>query len=252
MSQAYRAVFFDFAGTLFSDRALRDVHLDQLRFVANEIGVAGASGGAGVSDAELRAAYRQGMGVAFRTVACFPCYRHRDLFAAAFVHMAKALGGELEPAAAQEAVDRQHLATAVNAVLRADCLDTIAALRAAGLHVGIVSNIDAALLEDMVARFELAPRIDAWTSSEEAGSCKPDPGIYHHAMAKAGVGPDAVLFVGDSVSHDIEGPAALGMRTAWLVADATAHNQRSRSEARPDFIIETLNEVVGIVNGVHQ
>ncbi|MCU1379274.1 MAG: hypothetical protein JWN29_2257, partial [Acidimicrobiales bacterium] len=26
-----KAVFFDFAGTLFSDRALRDVHLRQLR-----------------------------------------------------------------------------------------------------------------------------------------------------------------------------------------------------------------------------
>jgi HAD superfamily hydrolase (TIGR01509 family) len=235
----YKAVFFDFAGTLFSDRALRDVHLDQLHFVAAAIGARG------LTDAELRAAYRQGMGVAFRTVAAFPCYLHRDLFAAAFVHMAKALGGELDDAAAQQAVDRQHLATAVNAVLRPGCLPTVAALRAAGLHVGIVSNIDAALLDDMVERLQLAAAVDAWTSSEEAGSCKPDPGIYHHAMRKAGCDPSGVLFVGDSVSHDIEGPAALGMRTAWLVADA----KPGRGEAHPDFVIETLSEVLGIVNG---
>jgi HAD superfamily hydrolase (TIGR01509 family) len=237
--RSYQAVFFDFAGTLFSDRALRDVHLDQLHFVANEIGTGGHS------DAELRAAYRQGMGVAFRTVAAVPCYLHRDLFAAAFVHTAKALGGELTPAAAQEAVDRQHLATAVNAELRPGCLETMAALRSQGLHVGIVSNIDEALLSDMVERLGLSAAIDAWTSSEEAGSCKPDPGIYHHAMAKAGCGPEVALFVGDSVSHDIEGPAALGMRTAWLVADA----KPGRGEANPDFVIQTLSEVVDIVNG---
>jgi HAD superfamily hydrolase (TIGR01509 family) len=237
---SYRAVFFDFAGTLFSDRALRDVHLDQLHFVADAIGVQG------LTDGELRAAYRQGMGVGFRTVAAFPCYLHRDLFAAAFAHMAKALGGELDAATANEAVDRQHLATAVNAVLRPGCLETMAALRGQELHVGIVSNIDEALLSDMVERMKLATAIDAWTSSEEAGSCKPDPGIYHHAMAKAGCGPADALFVGDSVSHDIEGPAALGMRTAWLVADA----KPGRGEAHPDFVIETLSEVLDIVNGV--
>ena len=127
----------------------------------------------------------------------------------------------------------------------------MAALRGQGLHVGIVSNIDEALLTDMVERMELASAIDAWTSSEEAGSCKPDPGIYQHAMAKAGCGPaDAsrALFVGDSVSHDIEGPAALGMRTAWLVADA----KPGRGEAHPDFVIETLGEVLAIVNGERQ
>jgi HAD superfamily hydrolase (TIGR01509 family) len=242
LSPEYQAVFFDFAGTLFSDRALRNVHLDQLRFVASAIGAEG------LTDAELRAAYRQGMGVAFRTVAAVPCYLHRDLFSAAFVHMARAFGGELSAAQAREAVDRQHLATAVNAVLRPGCFETMAALRAQGLHVGIVSNIDEALLSDMVERLELSAAIDAWTSSEEAGSCKPDPGIYHHAMAKAGCGPTAALFVGDSVSHDIEGPAALGMRTAWLVADA----KPGRSEAHPDFVIETLSEVVKIVNGVQR
>jgi FMN phosphatase YigB (HAD superfamily) len=64
-------------------------------------------------------------------------------------------------------------------------------------------------------------------------------------MRKAGCDPSAVLFVGDSVSHDIEGPAAIGMRTAWLVADA----KPGRGEAHPDFVIETLSEVLGIVNG---
>ena len=34
-----RAVFFDFAGTLFSARSLRDVHLEHLRLVGDAVGV---------------------------------------------------------------------------------------------------------------------------------------------------------------------------------------------------------------------
>ena len=62
MTAAIRAVCFDFAGTLFSDRDLRNVHLQQLQFVAERAGVT-------VSDQELRAAYRQGMGRSFRAIA---------------------------------------------------------------------------------------------------------------------------------------------------------------------------------------
>ena len=54
-----RAVFFDFAGTLFSARSLRDVHLEQLRLVGDAVGVT-------ASDDELRAAYRRGLSDAYR------------------------------------------------------------------------------------------------------------------------------------------------------------------------------------------
>ena len=57
------AVLFDFAGTLFSDRALRDVHLEQLRFVATAAGAPHD-----LDAAALRAAYRHGMGVSGRAL----------------------------------------------------------------------------------------------------------------------------------------------------------------------------------------
>ena len=55
--------------------------------------------------------------------------------------------------------------------------------------------------------------------------------------------PEQVLFVGDSTVHDIEGPAAVGMRTAWLVADGKGGELQTRA---PDFVIETLGEVADI------
>ena len=231
-----RAVLFDFAGTLFSDRDLRHAHLGQLRFVARSAGVE-------VTDEELRAAYRQGMGVAYRAVAVAPAYSHRTLFAAAFTGTAVALGGSIDEVVADEAVDRQYRATIDGAVLRPDCLETLAALRQASIHVQVVSNIDDEQFDPLLDRLGLLDVIDASTSSEEAGSCKPDAAIYLLALAKAGSAPEQALFVGDSLRHDVEGPAATGMRTAWLPPRPDA----DPGDAHPDAVIHALGDVLDLV-----
>ena len=234
----FSAVFFDFAGTLFSDRDLRGVHLAQLRFVGSAIGVS-------LPDADLRAAYRVGMGVAYRAIATQPSYLHSDLFRTAFVAMAEHLGGTLDEAASHEALQRQYAATIDGARLRPDCLATIGRLRADGLHVQIVSNIDDELMHPLAERLGLSGAVDALTSSEEAGSCKPDPGIYQYALGKAAASAEGVLFVGDSTVHDVQGPAAAGMRTAWLVADGKSPGGGDPSPA-PDHVIASLGEVCDI------
>jgi HAD superfamily hydrolase (TIGR01509 family) len=231
------AVFFDFAGTLFSDRALRDAHLRQLRFVADAVGVK-------PSDTELRTAYKAGMRTSHRRIAGATSYQHRDLFGGAFAGMAEALGGTLDVATVQEAVDRQYLATIENAELRPGCVDTLKELRNKGFHVSIVSNIDEEQLRGLLDRFGLKPFLDAWTSSEEAGSCKPDPGIYRLALKKSGSEPGDVLFVGDSLHHDIEGPAAIGIHTAWLTSDG----KPGTSDIKPDFVIDRLEQVLDCLN----
>jgi putative hydrolase of the HAD superfamily len=235
--QPVAATLFDFAGTLFDDRELRDVHLQQLRFVAEAAGITGAP------DRELRDGYRRGMAVGYRAVAAKPSYLHRTLFAAAFSAMADALGGRIDGATAQDAVDRQYRATIDHAVLRPDCLATLRALRANSVHVGIVSNIDDEQLEPMLDRFGLREVIDSATSSESAGSCKPDAAIYRLALSKAGAGAAETLFVGDSLGHDVAGPATVGMRAAWLAPRRDA----DPGDARPAAVITTLAEVVELV-----
>jgi 2-haloalkanoic acid dehalogenase type II len=236
-----RAVLFDFAGTLFSDRALRDVHLQQLRYVAELVGVSR-------SDAELRAAYRQGMGIAYRAVASRPSYQHRELFGTAFTAMAEMLGGKLDADQEREAVDRQYRATIDGAVLRPDCAGTLRALRQLGLHIQVVSNIDDEQLHGLAERFGLGGLVDALTSSEEAGSCKPDPQIYAYALSKAGCAAAEALFVGDSPAHDIEGPARAGMRTAWLIADAKPRSVDGAGAPRPDLVIDMLGQLIPVLS----
>jgi 2-haloalkanoic acid dehalogenase type II len=236
MSEPIRAVFFDFAGTLFSDRALRDVHLQQLRFVAAEAGVE-------ASDDELRTAYRRGMGVAYRSIAGAASYQHRDLFGGAFTAMAVELGGAIDHATQERAVDLQYAATVDAVTLRPDAAETLRALRQRGLFVQIVSNIDDEQLDPMIEKLGLVELIDAATSSESAGSCKPDAEIYRIALAKAAVEPAQVLFVGDSPVHDVQGPAAMGMRTAWLAIDAKG----GAGDITPDFVIHSLAEVPELI-----
>jgi HAD superfamily hydrolase (TIGR01509 family) len=231
------AVFFDLAGTLFSDRALRDAHLHQLRFVAAAIGV-------DATDQQLRAAYRRGMVESYGAMGSRPAYRHRSLFAAAFTAMARDLGGDIDESMAQEAVDRQYRATVEHATLRPDALDTLGALRQASVHVQIVSNIDDEQLHPLIDRLGLHDVVDAITSSDEALSCKPDPGIYQLALAKAGCRPTDVLFVGDSLRHAVEGPAAMGMRTAWMV---DAGIDADPGDIRPDFVCHHLAEATCLV-----
>jgi putative hydrolase of the HAD superfamily len=231
------AVFFDFADTLFSSRMLRDVHLRQLRFVGDAIGVT-------ASDDELRASYREGLGIAYRSVASRPYYLHRELFGQAFIAMARTFGRELDPEQVEHAVDRQYEATIEAAELRADCLDSLRSLRERGLHVQIVSNMDEDQLGALVRRLGLRSSIDACTSSESARSCKPDTGIYECALEKARCQAEQVLFVGDTPAPDVTGPQAMGMLTALLVADA----RPGAEDCFPDFVIERIGQVVEIVD----
>ncbi|HLM19483.1 MAG TPA: HAD-IA family hydrolase [Acidimicrobiia bacterium] len=232
-----RAVFFDFAGTLFSARDLRASHLAQLRAVADAVGVE-------PSDDDLRAAYRHGVGVAYRAIATQPYYLHRELFSRSFAGMADALGGSLDDAACDALVDRQYASTLEATTLRPDCLDTLTALRARGIRVQIVSNIDDEQLDGLVATLGLDAVVDTWTSSESARSCKPDARIYQVALAAAGCEPTEVLFVGDTVDHDVVGPRAQGLRSALLVADA----RPDAPDGGADFVIERLGELIDLVD----
>ena len=53
-----------------------------------------------------------------------------------------------------------------------------------------------------------------------------------------------MLFVGDTVEHDIVGPRTQGMRTALLVAD----DRRDTSDGGADYVIECLGDVVEVVD----
>jgi HAD superfamily hydrolase (TIGR01509 family) len=81
----------------------------------------------------------------------------------------------------------------------ADTVPTLRALYAAGIPVGVVSNIG----------FDIRPHgaawgfdgmVQGWTLSYEVGRCKPDPSIFLRACGALGCDPSRTLMVGDTTA----------------------------------------------------
>jgi putative hydrolase of the HAD superfamily len=232
---ATRAVFFDLGGTLFSYRATRP-HFDRvLETLAREHGIAAPF------DA-LRRVYREAMARSGAVHNPRPYYLHRDMFRHAYLGFLRSYGLEARDSEAlyegQSRVGAEHIS------LRPGVRETLAALRARGLHLGIVSNIDQDQFDAIWTRLGIGDFFHATTTSEEARSCKPDPGIYHVALRKApGIAAREVLFVGDSPQHDFAGAKPLGMRTAWIQERAG----EPAESMRPDHVIREIPELLELV-----
>lgn len=90
--------------------------------------------------------------------------------------------------------------------------DVLAELRAHKLTLAVCSNWDWHL-ERAMAQAGLTELVDVIVTSAQAGARKPHPRIFEHTLDRCGISdPTAVVFVGDSWSPDVEGPAAMGMR----------------------------------------
>jgi len=88
------------------------------------------------------------------------------------------------------------------------------AFREAGLKLGILSDF---LPSQKGSIWGLAPLCDVVMGSEETGALKPSP-VPFLALADAfGVQPERILYVGNSVSSDVVGASAVGMKTACII-----------------------------------
>ncbi|SBW84519.1 haloacid dehalogenase-like family hydrolase [Pseudomonas veronii 1YdBTEX2] len=90
-----------------------------------------------------------------------------------------------------------------------DAVLCIAALKAAGLKVGICSNLALPYGDAVTRHF---PDLDAYGFSFEAGVLKPDRRIYESVLQAMGVGAGATWMVGDSQRCDQLGPEEVGIK----------------------------------------
>jgi HAD superfamily hydrolase (TIGR01509 family) len=162
-------------------------------------------------------------------------------FDRAFYAADDALVGSLAPAAAlSETAERLSLGVAKGLGISAADLPAEVARRfteAACDHLARSARI----LEQLHARYRLAvvsnfygnldricaeagisPHCAAVVDSHVVGSAKPNPRIFRTALAALGVMPVEALFVGDSLSRDMLGARAVGMRHIRVVCDAEA------------------------------
>jgi putative hydrolase of the HAD superfamily len=126
-----------------------------------------------------------------------------------------------------------------------DTAPSLAALRAAGLRLAVVSNWDCSL-RSVLGQVGLAGAVDAIVVSAEVGAPKPDPAIFSAALAELRCEASEAVFVGDSFETDVLGARAAGLRALLL------ERRPSRSEAALEGDVErvfSLHEVVELVEG---
>ncbi|GGM09437.1 hypothetical protein GCM10010841_17250 [Deinococcus aerophilus] len=118
--------------------------------------------------------------------------------------------------------------------------DVLRELRSRGVRTGVVTNGWVAAQTACLEGCGLTPLVEDVVISRGVGLSKPDPAIYHLALARLGVTADEAWFVGDSPRNDVWGAQAVGLRAAYL---PTGHSLTGET---PDALLEDLRGVLNL------
>ncbi len=113
---------------------------------------------------------------------------------------------------------------------------------ACGVPICLLSNIDRADLRSALVHNGLY--FEHAVTSEECRAYKPRREMFDRALWMLNLTPDEVLHVGDSLSSDVRGAKAAGIRVLWI-------NRRGRlapdGDDGPDFVADGLRGLLDVV-----
>ena len=118
---------------------------------------------------------------------------------------------DLEATGVAEAADAYARAQEANPRLVPGVEELFDALRGR-TKIGVVTN-GCPLQRYKLELFDLFP-LDSLAISEEVGAAKPDPAIFHHALAELGV--EKAAMIRDSWENDVLGAIGSGLFAIWL------------------------------------
>ncbi|MGD9906770.1 MAG: HAD family hydrolase [Vicinamibacterales bacterium] len=103
-----------------------------------------------------------------------------------------------------------------------DVVPALAALRELDVRLVVVSNANGTLRR-LFDRLDLTRWFDVVLDSHEWGVEKPDPRLFHLALAESGATAASTLHVGDFFHIDVEGARAAGLADAVLLDPAALY-----------------------------
>jgi putative hydrolase of the HAD superfamily len=199
-----RAILFDLGNTLH--------HLDHA-WIADCLGTHGHPVSARqVQEAEYRA--KAAIDARFRAGADAgtDSTRQGDYVAVMLDALGVAAERQAAIAAALRAENRRH---SLWRVMHADTPDVLAALRARGLRLAVVSNADGRVAGALAAG-GIEAHFTAIIDSHVVGVEKPDPRIFQLALDACGIAPHEALFVGDIYEIDVRGARNAGIEAVLI------------------------------------
>jgi putative hydrolase of the HAD superfamily len=101
-------------------------------------------------------------------------------------------------------------------ILFDEVLPVMKNLRERNLTIGLLTNY-AKDMNPLIHKLSLDTFIDFVVTPYNAGSDKPDPGIFKFALKQAGVTADETIYVGDQYKIDIIGARSAGITKALMI-----------------------------------
>jgi putative hydrolase of the HAD superfamily len=132
-------------------------------------------------------------------------------------------------------------------VARAGLAETLSALHAWGIHLGIVTNGEVQFQAPKIQRLAIGQYLSTVVISEAVQVHKPDPRIFAHALAALGCAAVHTWFVGDHPINDVLGAAAVGLQPIWL----TGVQPWPLEHPAPPWQIAALGELVTMAQGIN-
>ncbi len=121
-------------------------------------------------------------------------------------------------------------------------LQMLTDVREQGLRLGVITNGGMAFQLNTIRALGIESSFSAVLISEAEGIKKPDPAIFHRAVARLGVAADESLFVGDHPVVDVMGARNAGLHGIWKRDDYW------EPPAEADGVIDDLRELAAYIH----
>lgn len=92
-------------------------------------------------------------------------------------------------------------------------------LKRLGYPLALIADGPTRTFSNNLAPYGLYDQFDSYAISEQVGVFKPEPPIFHHALAQLGIALEEygkVVMVGNNLERDIKGANQLGIISVWL------------------------------------
>jgi len=118
--------------------------------------------------------------------------------------------------------------------------ETLDAFRKEGIRMGLLSDFPP---ETKLQNLKLAGYWDAVLCSEVTGRLKPDPASFLELAGSIGVSAEKILYVGNSVSYDVEGAHRAGMKAALIRSGWKKRPAFGGPSSLPDFVFSDYRQL---------
>jgi putative hydrolase of the HAD superfamily len=109
-------------------------------------------------------------------------------------------------------------------------------------RLGIVSDAQRIFCKPELRTLRLENFFDAIVISSDYGFRKPDPRIFHMALAILDVPASEAVYIGNNYKTDLLGAKAAGLALAGLIRQSEDEKRAFGDEPKPDFVAKDLRD----------